>query len=158
MIPRNLIPDGLHYFIAGGWAACPALATDRDVFVQTTGDINDCRAMLLDHMRAQGFDVIEQDESRQFTTLEGHEDIPVAKVAKIKQKYAQDIHVLVTSGDVDAVVNTFDISASQIAITESGRIVRGDNYTTPMQPVYKVKDTPTTPARFAKYTERFDCA
>ena len=155
LIPKNLLPEGMHYFIAGGWAACPALATDRDLFVQTTGDLNDTRAMLLDHMRAQGFDVTEEDEHRDFETSDGYSHIPIAKVGKVKQKFNKDIHVLVTSGDVENVLDTFDLSVSQVAITESGRIVKGTHYTDPTQPIYVVKDTPTTPAREEKYRRRF---
>ena len=155
MLPKNLIPDGLHYFIAGGWAACPALATDRDVFVQTAGDLIDTRAMLLDHMRAQGFEVVEEDETRDAVTINGYDNIPIVKVAKVTQKRAQPIHVLVTSGDIEEVLNTFDINTSQVAITDTGRIVKGDNYSSPVQPVCKVRDTPSTDARFSKYEARF---
>ena len=155
MIPKNLLPEGLHYFIAGGWAVCPALATDRDVFVQTTGDLHDTRAALLDHLRAEGFDVEEEDETRDLVIADGYSTIPIAKVAKVKQKFCQDIHLLVTSGDVMDVLDTFDISTSMVAITDNGKIVRGSDYSAINKPVVKTKDTPTTEERHAKYTARF---
>ena len=146
MIPKNLIPEGMRYFIAGGWAVCPALATDRDLFVQTTGDLTDTRAMLLDHMRAQGFDLVEEGDENGIPTLDlirtDYIMVEVMKVAKVSQKFAQDIHVLLTTGDVADVLNSFDLSVCQIAITETGKIVRGDYYTHPYKPIYVVNDTP----------------
>ena len=149
MIPRNLLPEGTHYFIAGGWAVCPALATDRDLFVQTTGDLDDTRAMLLDFMRARGFDVAEDVAENNYT------GVPLLRVAIVKDKYAQDIHILVTSADVDDVLNTFDISTTQVAITESGRVVKGADYTSLTVRPIRLKDTPTTNERYIKYCERF---
>ena len=129
MIPKNLLPEGSQYFIAGGWAACPALAQDRDVFVQTTGDLDNTRAMLLDHLRAHEFDFEEQSAQDDHADYAGI--LSIAKVAKVKIKLATDIHLLVTNGDPSDIIESFDISTCQVAITSSGRILRGSGFTAP---------------------------
>jgi hypothetical protein len=156
MIPKNLLPEGTRYFIAGGWAVCPALATDRDVFVQTTGDLSATRATLLAHMQAEGFDLTKEGETRYFAGW-GYAFVPIAKVAKVKVKFAQSIHVLVTNADVAEVLETFDLSICQVAITHTGGIVKGSYWTAPNEPICVLKDTPTTLARKEKYEARFAC-
>lgn len=155
MIPSNLLPEGTQYFIAGGWAACPALAQDRDLFVQTTDNLTDTRQRLLNHMRAEGFDVQEEEETRDFVMSDGYSVMPIAKVAKVKIRFAQDVHVLVTNGDPEEVLSTFDLTTSQVAITHRGTVVKGPDYAPITTMPQKVKDTPTTDARLLKYRQRF---
>jgi len=65
-------------------------------------------------------------------------------------------HVMVTSGSVYDVINSFDLSICQVGIDELGLAHRGEDYTKPFEPIVVVKDTPTTYDRMQKYMERFN--
>jgi hypothetical protein len=155
MIPNNLLPPGVEYFIAGGYAVCPALATDRDVFVQTTGNLEDIRAMLLDYMRANGFTVVEESKVDVSDAYDGG-IVEISKVGKVLMgTKGLPIHVLVTQADVQDVLNTFDITTSQVAITRTGKVVKGNSWTSPARAPQITKSIPSTPERLVKYQLRF---
>jgi hypothetical protein len=63
MIPSYLLPEGTPYFVAGGWAACPALATDMDVWVLSRDPAATTRTNVLDHFKPRLF-VDEYEEER----------------------------------------------------------------------------------------------
>lgn len=165
MIPDILLPKTMRRraFVAGGFAACPALATDIDVFVTaSTTELTKVRRQLLNHLYDQLNEDIEflmhEEEDRR---VDSHERYPgshgvftILKVCKVLIGNTE-FHVLVTDGSIDEVLSSFDISTCQVAITSDGHVVRGDNWTPPSVPPVKLKDTPTTDARMQKYQERF---
>lgn len=155
MIPRNLLPEGRNYFIAGGYAVCPALATDIDVWVQAEyEDVDEVRVELLRHLKDQGFDYTEQDPARH-----GVDDYPgsTVKVATIDSivHFGKPIHLLVTNAGVERVVNSFDLSISQVALTEY-QVILGDSWTPTTSQIHVVRQTRTTDERLAKYRKRFN--
>lgn len=136
MLPKNLIPEGLTYFIAGGYAACPALASDIDVWV--TVPIEDpldpltsmmkARGALFGHLTFQGFDFTEENvpHSKADRYISGT-DLMVWKLARINT--STPIHIMITEGTVDEVLEGFDISTHQVALTQDRGVVKGSGWT-----------------------------
>ena len=157
MIPNNLLPKGTSYFVAGGWAVCPALAGDMDVFVEIAygEDIVSARETLLKHLKKEFWRFEEQEET---CTFEGYGTLAtIVKVGKLpSQGMRPEIHVLLTNADVHTTINSFDISTCCVAITDQGYIVWGDHWTSPIEPPIRLIDNPTTDARMVKYQQRFN--
>lgn len=161
MIPYNLLPAKYQKsaFIAGGYAACPALAQDIDVWVTVPQDeLDEPRAAILQHLREHGFVFEEQTDRRieQTTMPAGYEmNIAIRKVAKVSHcRSEQQWHILVTEGDVDQVLGSFDVSTHQVAITPYG-VVCGENWTPTDVWPRRLKDTPTTNDRLRRIALRF---
>jgi len=167
MIPAGMLPDGVKWCVAGGWATCPALATDQDiwVFAKGLGSLAEVREMLLDHLRKYfGMDFDEEVvvlEDRRVVegvdASEGYETLPTTtvKVASF-YKAGAERHLLVTDAkDAHALVNSFDISTHMVAIMPNGQVVTGDEWTTVNEKPVMVRDTPTTAARLEKITARY---
>lgn len=160
MIPKSIVID-YRYVVAGGWAACPALATDRDVWVMCPAneDPGEVRAKLLQNL-SEGeyrYDYTEEDEDR--LDLQGYTGLyQVLKVAKIRMDAwgGQDIHLLVTTADSALeLVDAFDVSTHAVAIYDDGKIVRGTQWTPITEPPVMLRDTPTTAKRMAKIARRY---
>lgn len=161
MIPRNLLPDTSdtydRYLIAGGWAVCPALADDRDLFILAgpSADLQEIRQEVLDHLKAEGFEFTEEQETREFIGYDGL--VGIGKVAKVQFENGQDIHVLVASTKIpQEVLNSFDLSICMVGITQDGTLVKSEYWTPPTELPTVMKDTPTTSVRCNKYVERFN--
>lgn len=168
MIPKNLLPEGCYTFIAGGWAACPALADDMDVWVSLKQSaysirklgIEKARTAILAHLQQQIFSywtVEEQDDSRQTeAVVAGYEiNVNIRKVAKVTSyEWHQPIHVIVTDASVYQVLEGFDISTHQIAITDNG-IVLGEEWTSVTEEPIVLHMSTQTPARLEKIRNRY---
>lgn len=156
MIPRNLVPDHLYnsVFIAGGFAACPALASDIDVWVPYIGgeDLLLMRRQLLSHLHAEGFVATEEEGG----TVHDYNGVAIniLKVAVIDG--GTPIHLMVCNAPVDIVLQNFDISTHQIALTANG-VVKGAGWTSTMVPpvVFEDKENEHTPERLKKIAERY---
>lgn len=158
MVPKNLLPSDTRYVVAGGWAICPALATDMDLFVLAGqhADLQEVRQELLDHFKAEGFNYVEEQETREFVGYDGL--IGIGKVAKVESAYmgGKMIHVLVASTTIaEEVLNSFDLSICMVGIMDDGKVITSAYWTPPTERPAVVKDTPTTQARLNKYLERF---
>jgi hypothetical protein len=155
MIPSYLLPEGTPYFVAGGWAACPALATDMDVWV-TSDNPARTRTEILEHFNAKLFaDEYEEERSDEVAgDVDAYSNPLTLKVARVLIGQKR-FHILVTSGDISDVLNGFDISTHQVAITDSGTVVRGYHWTPVTEPPIKLKDTPTTNDRLIKIAARY---
>lgn len=153
MIPNDLLPPGTRAFIAGGYAACPALATDMDVWVQvySEGEIEPMRARLLDHFRTSAIPYTEETGTNENYGLDTRRTV-TAKCAKVYRRIP--IHVLVTTGGVAAVLDSFDISTHMVALTPWG-VQRGADYTPITETPRVLRQTPTTPARLLKICTRY---
>lgn len=158
MFPPGLIPTEIEYraFIAGGWAACPALATDMDVWVMAdTTDVDAYRQMLLDHLRAERrYSFLEQEPGEETIKYEG----VTCTIRKVAIVYAggRPVHLMVTDGTLLAVLENFDISTHQIAITWNGEVVPGPDWTPITEPprvLQNVNDK--TQARLEKICQRY---
>lgn len=152
-------------FIAGGFAVSPALAGDIDVFIQVTpsvheGNLPRVRQHVLAYLVDQyGLDMVkpEGDHSgvRNYERNDEYQTIfETMKVARVIFG-GLDYHVLLTTGSIEDVLDSFDLSIAQVAIDELGSIHKGHDWTEPWAPIVVVKDTPTTYARMLKYMERF---
>lgn len=157
MIPRNLVPESLYdqTFIAGGYAACPSLATDMDVWIFVDGslaNLEDARRQVLEHLQAH-FDVAEE----QGGTIHDYQGVYVniLKVAFV-QGFTLPIHVMVCDAPCGIILKNFDISTHQVALTPQG-VVKDDNWTSVMEPpvVLERMENEHTQARLEKIRRRY---
>lgn len=156
MIPRDLLPEGLTYFIAGGYAVCPALATDIDVWVRAPkGELEAYRQRILDYLQEKEVIFEETKPSeRQIETADYYDTEAFIQKVAIVNEHFLPIHLLVTDASVDDVLASFDLSVCQVALTSYG-VVTGRDWTPVTKPIAVVRNTPTTPARLEKYRKRF---
>ena len=178
MIPPNLLPDGTEAFIAGGYAACPALAADIDVWVPVAiGDKDRVRERILAHLRQRqavlSFEEEDPDNSARqrfqqdrtlansqlLSTFEGyHLVIGLRRVAKVSIPGASlPYHLIVVEGSVDDVLSSFDITTHQVALTEKG-VVTGEQWTPLSERPRVIREKYTTPARLQKICTRYGWA
>jgi hypothetical protein len=167
MIPP-FIPEAYRErtFIAGGWAACPALASDMDVWILATTtqanssdfDLKDLRAEVLAAIKVpfNTFARLREEDSDEAGEYGGVE-IKIRKVCYVDRDGVK-LHVMVTNAPIiEAVLANFDISTHQIAIDHKGQVILGPDYT----PVYETpkviegRANEHTPARLAKITARY---
>lgn len=158
-------------FIAGGYAACPSLANDIDVWVplgfigRTTVEHDDealamstARADILAHLEGEFFPYKAEEN---YVTSEGSTDdgypIAVQKVARIESVHLpQSIHIMVSAGTIDDILGFFDISTHQVALTRSG-CVKGPAWTpvTEMPRIIPGARSVQTPQRLLKIASRY---
>jgi hypothetical protein len=154
----NLVPEKWRKdaFIAGGYAACPAMASDIDlwIFVDDCGGkypLADVRKEVLAHIRSEGVYINEEDEASQ-TDYEGV-NVNILKVGVVP--YGTKIHVMVVDAPVHPVLCGFDISTHQIALLPSGEVILGQEWTPITAPPKVLIDTDRTAARLEKITNRY---
>ncbi len=170
---RVILPEKYHdkWAIAGGWAACPALAEDMDVWVLGAANVDTVRAEILaclDETLVLGggklggcgffnhsyFRVEVQDETR---TTPGYEisNVTIRKVAQLTRANLS-IHLLVTDApNASDLLLGFDISTHQVAILHDGTVVKGPNWTPINMPPVMLRATSTTPTRMDKIAARY---
>ena len=179
MIPTTLLPAQYReqWCVAGGFAACPALATDIDVWVYAiaTEGLDKARRVLLAHLcdiqypqkdspyanvrRKAQFEFEEETEAR---TAESYLQsfIQIHKVAVICGRNAwrelKPIHVMVTDAPSPGeLLAGFDISTHAVAIGHDGRVWT-NSYTQPGEtPVRLSGANARTEARLQKICARF---
>lgn len=166
MVPIELLPEGEKWCVAGGYAACPALANDQDIWVMVNDEdsVTDARERLLDHLRTffgEDFDDRVEVQTEVRTGQTGDDSapdggaIPILRVAKFFY-HGIERHLLVAHvGCVTTLLRTFDISTHQVGIDSDGMVFKGPDYTPPHVPPVKLKETPTTDARMVKIAQRF---
>lgn len=164
ILPPNLIPTDLHAFIAGGYAACPDLASDCDVWVTVPKDtLVQTRGALLAHLMREGFSFCEEGGRDTHDVGDPQYDLntvitdKVAIVAAYIQGRNVPIHLLVTDGNVDDVLEGFDISTHQCAITpkRDERLYTGNDWTPLDEEPYVIRWTEPTRARLDKIRARY---
>jgi hypothetical protein len=161
LITNEDIACGLPWCIAGGFAACPGLAEDQDVWV--FGDRDDRDFILMKLRRAEqqyGLDLFEEEsltaslkenEARYNTEMDGL--CHTWKVAKL----VDGRHVLLTNAyDVSNLLDSFDISTHQCALSPDGEFIKGTLWTPITEPPLRLRHTPTTDARLEKITKRYE--
>lgn len=177
MLPHNLLPAPMQdrAFIAGGFAACPALASDIDVWVPVYEDaagLDAARQRVLAHLAAQRFLFEEQDgdgsRREQFareksisrdvfvvSTFEGyHLTLKIRRVATVSGIGNLPYHIILVNGDIDDVLSSFDISTHQCALTVRG-FVPGEHWTALHEKPYVITQKYTTDARLTKIAARY---
>lgn len=161
MIPTSLLPEEYRYswVIAGGWAVCPALATDKDVWVMVDSDADlvEERDKLIQHLQNGGWDFVEETSDPSGTSTHGYDSVfHTLKVALVDDNGRQPIHLLVTTAEVaQDILDSFDLSISQVGITAMGSLVKGEHWTPPADYPIVLKNSPTTFDRLQKYVDRF---
>lgn len=168
MVPAGLIPKGYEWCVAGGYAACPALAQDIDVWVWgvATDDLETVRARLVQHL----FDtytlskVQSGTDTRKAPNYSQPTQITILKVAEVKDVQfsfggyttTKPIQIMVTdAASPEQILFGFDISTHQIAIMPDGVVWKGANWTAPHVPPVKLLDTAKTEERMQRIAARF---
>ena len=147
--PTNVeIAGGFEWCVAGGWAACPQLVQDQDVWIMVESDtMMGIRANILS---ANPSIVPEGDGDFEPETY-GDLGIFVVKVGRIG-----DRHILLTTAkDIQSILDSFDISTHQCALSSNLEFVRGKNWTPLTVEPVKLRETPTTEDRFIKIRDRY---
>ena len=187
MIPPLLLPAELREeaFIAGGYAACPALAQDVDVWIPSTHSLfKITRVSVLDHLHRVAnahaplpgdlsFTVQDDDDSPRGRLLESDAPPPGVcqlntfedynSILRLRRAATVNIvghtlpyHIIIVEGAVDDVLSSFDISTHQVALTWKG-VVRGEHWTPPNAPPVVITQKYTTTERLAKIEARYAC-
>jgi hypothetical protein len=175
MIPNTLLPEQYRAdaFIAGGFAACPALASDIDVWIPVSpGTCNAARDEILQYLRETQDNFSEQDgdtsprgriqhnvalaNSQLLSTFEGyHMVLGLRRVATVNVVGASlPYHLIVVEGSLDDVLSSFDISTHQVALTPKG-VVKGADWTSIFEPPVVITEKYTTPQRLEKIRARY---
>ena len=161
MIPTNLLPENVKWCIAGGYAACPALAGDVDIWVMAEGPIFDAYAQIVTHLQ-QTFDderlVISPrpDMSHDRSVHELYVDDVTIEVAQLYTD-GRNFHIMVTyNATPEAIIQRFDISTHQVAVTSTGRVVLGPQWTPPhVMPTIIRHTGDRTAKRYEKICHRY---
>lgn len=171
---KEVIDSGLlnHYpdwFVAGGYAADPALANDIDIWIQ----VEDSYAAASHHVKLHdwlamaGFQFERQDVQAAPEMIESYrldgdgemEFVLVYRVAVITAwrsiQFSKPVHLLITTGTVDEVLNHFDISTHALALLPNGKFVYGKGWTPKTVDPVILRDSASTPARFVKISGRY---
>lgn len=162
-IPEGLLPAGTPALIAGGYAACPALASDLDLWVYAARGgkrtMGETRMMLLEHLKTWAYKVEAQDDSEQFTADGcGYDELDclIMKVGIVSVNGRKPIHLMVTDAPPIALLMNFDISTHQIGLDDNG-VIYGPEWTdlTVEPQVIKNAGTSKTTERLAKISARY---
>ncbi len=154
MIPKELLPADLmgSAFIAGGYAACPALARDLDVWVLApeAEDLESARERILAHLEStmwpyEALDWMTEEYGTTHAML----------VATVRSSHlTHPVQILVTHSQPIDLLETFDISTHQVALV-LGNVVKGSSWTPVTEPPVMLRRSPSTPVRMAKIAKRF---
>lgn len=160
---------GDNWFVAGGYAADPKLATDIDLWitVEDTEQAADEHARLQQWLADAGFQFEPQDmqalpqlvDTNRKDNYGATEFVVVYKVAVITSWrgvwFSKPVHLLLTTATVQEVLTSFDISTHAVALLPNGQFVYGEHWTPKTVDPVILRDTPTTPARFVKIKARY---
>jgi hypothetical protein len=151
-------------FIAGGFAVHPASATDIDVWIINNADpsdpdrieTTDIRRDVLVYLTDRGFNHRELPESRVTNVIDGY-PADTIKIATVRDtERAKEIHLLTTDLSPMELLDTFDLSISQIGFDLNGRVYTTEAWTDLQTPIRVLRETPTTQDRLEKYMLRFN--
>lgn len=156
MIPSNLLPVKYQnsWCVAGGFAVCPALSTDTDVFVF----VRELNQYVIDELRMYlgvvfGEDFVPQSN---FEGTPGYDGIIGTERIGVVHAPGRTFDIVMTDAeDVHALLATFDISTSQVAIMPNGAVVRGNHWTPPHEAPLMLLSREKSKQRYIKYARRF---
>jgi len=158
-LPERLRQDA---FIAGGYAACPALASDIDIWVHCgVEQISVVHDEIIAYLKSVygGWNVTEEPFAEAaFDYIDtGDGQCTVRKCAVVKMR-STSLHIMITDAWVHTILDNFDISTHMVAILPSGEVIKGAAWTPIYAPPIVVKDTPRTAARLDKILKRYRIA
>lgn len=160
MIPKGLLPEpyAANAFIAGGYAACPALAQDMDVWVLSPNP-EQTRLEILGYLKGSPYHrgVVEQSDVESAQSDLYEHECTILKVAEVHVRgFEPPIHIVVADAkNVLEILDGFDVSTHQVAITPAEGIVRGPHWTPVNEPPVAFKANINTPKRMERITARF---
>lgn len=146
------------WFIAGGYAACPSMARDCDVWVLVSnGDGREVCESILRTLRRANVDFTEEENDpevdQEFYDL--GDGVLNWRVAKINDT-PQPRHILVTSAlNIQQLLDNFDISTHQCALSSDGEFIRGAQWTPLSATPRAFRMGTTTPERLKKIERRY---
>lgn len=156
-ITNTQIADATGYFrrwcIAGGYAACPGLAGDCDVWVYQAENGQEERQHILDALKRLRVDFTKEDnDPEEETYLDPETGVMTWKVAKL----GDGRHVLVTTAtDIQQLLDAFDISTHQCALDSDGEFVRGRNWTPVNVPPVLLRQGKNAQERMERISSRY---
>jgi len=158
MIPARLLPGDLRYCVAGGWAACPALATDVDVWVYGVEheEFDGECGRITRHLSKTYYD--DFDPLTEQTKLVTYDHvIPVRKIGRVYDDVAQATYdIMVCEANTPyQLLDGFDISTHMVAIDYTGRVIKHDLWTPSKQMPLINRMTSKTGDRMRKICKRF---
>ena len=155
LLPKQILPPDLMQwaYIAGGYAACPALASDIDVWVQVKeGQLVNTRIQILQWLESNMWPFKAEDNEGPLS------DTYVAGVLKVaivtSPHLSHPVHIIVTESTPIQQLELFDISTHQIALTWGG-VVKGSQWKSIFEPPKVMIEMPRTATRLAKLTKRY---
>lgn len=160
MITLNCLPITFQHSwcIAGGFAACPALADDVDVWVWGRYDLAESRQTILDHLKARHLRHTVEAVSTELEASQryGNLVIKIEKVAVVSGG-GKPIHIMVTDAPCpEALVSAFDISTHAVAFDNNFGIAAALEFTHPGElPRLMEHANDRTPERLGKILARF---
>lgn len=168
MVPEGLIPSKYDWVIAGGYAACPSLASDIDVWVMVGRGIVESTQKALQHRYQKELELDAFGNIRSFTIEDACDEevaendysypVPIEnrRVGKVVTwSHDTPYHIIVTDGGVREILGAFDVSTHQIAIRPSGEIIKGPGWTSVAEEPYRLRSNVHTAARMAKIRNRY---
>lgn len=166
MIPSDLLPPEHmpNAFIAGGYAACPATARDIDVWISYQSKAPGIMSSLFRKSFIETAISIREWMENHYSDVkikpavdgEYSNVLHILQCGTIEGIATLPIQVMLVKGTVEQLLETFDISTHQIALTPRG-VITGSQWT----PLYKapkiISDAPhhTTPERLERFRERY---
>lgn len=167
---NQLVPIGMPWCIAGGFAACPALANDIDVWVYQQSDLSLARTRVLEHLgemlalapkygKPFVLEAVTGSEQQQASERYQNMRVNIEKVAMVYGRNGfskvKPVHLMVTDApDPSVILSGFDVSTHAVAIDQNGR-VHTQNFTHPGEKPQALLRNEKTPTRMKRIAERF---
>lgn len=155
-ITNSEIARGYQWCIAGGFAALPDKAGDCDVWVYGVSyeSLSSARDKILERLRARNIVFTEEPvvwgevEESYATGV----NIGSLKVARL----ADNRHIVVTKAQsIDDILNAFDVSTHQVALSSDGELIRGREFTPiSVEPIMLLQNDKTE-GRMQKVEQRY---
>lgn len=151
------LATGLPWCIAGGYAACPQLAGDMDLWVlagpQRFGEGLEKLAIKI--CAENPVIVPFEADGVEIPYILDHG----CKILKVGTQYPPSglpLHIMVTEcSSISALLDCFDISTHQCALNQEMEFIKGRKWTPITEPPVELFSTPNTAVRMAKIRTRY---
>ncbi len=160
---EGLLPPKTKWCIAGGFAACPALASDIDLWVYgvRTHELQVRRAEILLHIAGSDFNVSTEGGDNVKSEEYEEEDfgISILKVGRIgigRGNGNTPVHIMVTDAKTPLeLLHHFDISTHAVAIDRYGSVIKHPKWTKVTATPVALREHSTTEDRLTKIIARY---
>lgn len=156
MIPKEILPPDLmnSAFISGGYAACPPLASDLDIWVyvnENTESMTAARTRILAWLESEMWPYAEEDSHTMCDYV-----VVARKVAVVRSPHwSHPVQIMVTTAGPAELLETFDISTHKVAIV-FGNVIKGNGWTSITEPPRLLRaGHPASAARMEKIAARY---